>query len=303
MINYQLPITSCRLATNGAFDPPTLAADLAEVRRLYALFLERLHPSDWDRPARGQPHEWTLHETLAHLCALTGAGLDSICATLRGERYDFDGLDDRYQFTAYNRRGIDAHLPLPVDDLCAEFLGILDHAAALAAGLTPAQAQLASCMPIYNRPVTLVEALAIIMFHAGLHHTAQIAEPARVAPLWHQLSPEVRHRVIARVLRALSLLYRHDLGRGLRATLAFRVDGPGGGAWHLALSPESATSADGLPERPSLLLHLRHTDVFCHMFTGRLHLPRALLTGQLKLRGNLLLFPRLGALFSVDARA
>jgi hypothetical protein len=288
---------------NGAFHPATLAADLAEVRRLYAGFFDHLHPSDWDRSARDQPHEWTLHETVAHLCALTGAGLDSICAALHGQPYLFDGLDDRYHFTAYNRRGIDAHLPLPVDDLCAEFLDILDRAAALARGLTPAQAQLASCMPIYNRPVRLVEALAILMFHAGLHHTAQVAEPARVPPLWHHLPPDVRHRVVTRVLRALSLLYRYDLARGLRATLAFRIDGPGGGDWHLALSPESAASAEVMPERPSLLLHLRHTDVFCHMFTGRLHLPRALLSGQLRLRGNLLLFPRMGSLFSVDAHA
>ena len=39
------------------------------------------------------------------------------------------------------------------------------------------------------------------------------------------------------------------------------------------------------------------------MFTGRLNLPLVLLTGQLKLRGNLRLFPRFGSLFSVDARS
>ena len=44
--------------------------------------------------------------------------------------------------------------------------------------------ELASSMPIYNRPVKIVEAISIMMFHAGLHHSAQAAEPAGVPPLW-----------------------------------------------------------------------------------------------------------------------
>jgi hypothetical protein len=39
------------------------------------------------------------------------------------------------------------------------------------------------------------------------------------------------------------------------------------------------------------------------MFTGRFNLPIVLLTGQLKLRGDLRLFPRFGSLFSVDAKS
>jgi len=37
------------------------------------------------------------------------------------------------------------------------------------------------------------------------------------------------------------------------------------------------------------------------MFTGRFNPAVALLTGQLKLRGDLRFFPRMGTLFSVDA--
>jgi hypothetical protein len=138
------------------------------------------------------------------------------------------------------------------------------------------------------------------MFHAGLHHSAQVAEPAGVAPLWRRLTPDIRHRVIGRVLRAFSLLYRFDLGRELQAVIAFEVDGPGGGQWHVDLAPTAATSASGAVDRPSLTVHLRATDIFCQMLTGRLNLPLVLLTGQLKLRGDLRLFTRMGALFSVD---
>ena len=286
---------------NDPFDPQTLADDLCEVRRIYADFFSGLDADRWDLPVKRGSREWDLHETVAHLCALTGAGLESIQYLLRGENYVFDGLIDRYHFNAFNRRGIDEHLAIPMQELCAEFLGILDMTAAIARSLEPDQAEMASVMPIYNRPVKVVEAMGIMMFHAGLHHSAQVAEPAGVPPLWTQLSPEIRRRVIGRVMRALSLLYRHDLGRGLQAVIAFRIDGPGGGDWHVDVSPRSTSSGEGIVEHPSLVVHLNKTDVFCHMFTGRFNLPIALLAGQMKLSGDLRLFPRMGSLFSVDA--
>lgn len=285
------------------FDPQILADDLCEVHRIYARFFSQLKMEDWDKPVKGGAREWTLHETVAHLCALTGAGLESLQSTLRGEPYAFDGLTDRYHFVAYNRHGIDEHLSLPMKELCAEFLNILDQTAFIARTLQPDQVELASEMPIYNRPVKIVEAMGIMMFHAGLHHSAQVAEPAGLPPLWKQLPYEVRHRVIGRVMRALSLLYRYDLGGDLRAVFAFEMEGPGGGSWHVDVSPEGTSSAEGVALHPSLVLHMKKTDVFCRLMTVRLNIPLALLTGRLKLRGNLRLFPRFGSLFSVDARS
>ncbi len=284
------------------FDPRTLADDLSEVRRIYARFFAGLNPADWDRPAKGGPQEWTLHETVAHLCALSGAGLDSIACALQGETFVFAGLTDRYQFNAFNRRGIDEHLALPMAELCAEFLAILERAGQIAASLSPAQAEIASVMPIYNRPVKVVEALSIIMFHAALHHSAQVAEPAGVAPLWQQLSPEILHRVIGRVMRALSLLYRYDLGGQLATTIHFQMGGAGGGSWYVELSPRTATSVEGTPAHPGLTLRLREPAVFCHMFTGRFNPLVSILKGELRLSGDLRIFPRFGTLFSVDAR-
>src|SRR4030095_4663870 len=93
------------------------------------------------KPVKGGPKEWPLHETIAHLCALNGAGLDSLKHTLRGEPYTFNGLDNRYVFNAYNRKGIDEHLGLPMKALGAELLGILDEAAVIARNLRPDQAE------------------------------------------------------------------------------------------------------------------------------------------------------------------
>lgn len=287
---------------NDPFNPQLLAADFSVLQRIYTEFFNNLTATDWTRPVKGAPREWNLAETVAHLCALSGAGLESIEAALRGENYVFSGLENRYQFNDYNRKGIDAHLGMEMRDLCAEFVSILERCGQVAAGLTPAQAQITADMPIYNRPLRIVEALGIIMFHAGLHHSAQVAEPARVVPLWQQLSPEIRHRVIGRVMRALSLLYRFDLGNGLHGAFIFEIGGPGGGVWHVTVAPDSATSEEGPAPARGLTLRLRDTGVFCRMFTGRMNLLPALLSGQIRLSGNLRLFPRFGSLFSVDAR-
>ena len=287
---------------NDTFDPQTLADDLHEVRRIYTEFFASLDEIRWDKPVKGGSKEWTLHETVAHLVALNGAGLESVKHTLRGEPYTFTGLDDRYKFNAYNRTGIDEHLDIPMKAVCFQLLDILSEAESIARNLTPGQAEMAAPMPIYNRPVKIVEVLSIIMIHVGLFHTAQVAEPVSLPPLWVQLSPEIRHRVIGRTMRAFSLLYRFDIGGPLRTTFAFRVDGPGGGEWYLELSPEAAYSGEGVSKRPGLVIHMRETAVFCQMLTSRLNLPVVLISGAMKLRGDLRLFLRMGTLFSVDAR-
>ena len=287
---------------DDTFYPQTLAADLSEVCRIYADFFSGLTQADWDRPVRGKHEEWTLHQTIAHLCALNGAGLEAIKHTMRGEPYTFSGLDSRYDLNAYNRMGIDNYLGLSRQALCTEALDILGEAASIADSLQPDQAGLGAVMPIYNRPISIVEALSIIMIHAGLFHSAQVAEPAGVSPLWTRLSPEIRHRTVGRVMRALSVLYRYDLTGSLKAVLAFRVDGAGGGSWHIDVSPTMSTSPEGAVDHANLVIHLRETAVFCRMFTGRLNPPVALLTGQMKLRGDLRLFLRMNTLFSVDAR-
>ena len=210
---------------NDPFDPQLLANDLCEVHRIYASFFSQLNMEKWETPVKDGSKEWNLHETVAHLCTLTGAGLESIRYTLQGENYIFDGLTDRYHFNAYNRHGIDQHLPLPMKELCTEFLNILEETACIARNLRSDQTELPSEMPIYNRPVKLVEAMAIMMFHAGLHHSARSQNQQAPLPPWKQLSPEVRHRVVGRVMRALSLLYRYDLGGDLRTVIVFQIDG------------------------------------------------------------------------------
>ncbi len=287
---------------NDILDPTTLADDLCEVRRIYAEFFAGFDQVSWDESPKGGPNEWTLHEAIAHQCALNGAGLESIKHTLRGEPYAFIGLDNRYKFNAYNRKGIDEHLGIPMKELCAELLGILDQAASIAHDLRPDQAERTAHMAIYNRPVRIDEALSIILFHVGLAHSAQVAELAGLPPLWIRLSPPMRHRLIGRAMRALSLLYRPDIGGSLSATLVFRIDGPGGGEWYVDLSPKVSTSGEGVVDHPGLVIQLRDTGMFFRMMTSRLKIPIALISRAMKLSGDLRLFLRMKTLFSVDAK-
>ncbi len=67
----------------------SLTGDLGEVQRIYANFFAGLSEADWNQLAQRGTQEWNLHETVAHLCGLTGAGLESIQCALLGEPYIF----------------------------------------------------------------------------------------------------------------------------------------------------------------------------------------------------------------------
>lgn len=285
----------------NAFDAKTLASDLAYVGTIYADFFAGLTAADWRLPEQDGGHEWNLREVVAHLGALSQLLQDSIQAALRGEEISDPALPNRFAFSQFNRLKIGERLHLPAETLEASFLEALSQSIDTARKLSPGELDCTVMLPIYNRPVSVGEMLGIQMFHSGLIHAAQVAEPAGVSPLWTHLSPQVRHRLITRFTRALSLLYRPDLGGDLRAVLAFRVAGEGGGSWHVDVSPEELRSVEGEVERADLSLWFRNTSVLFKMFTGRLNLLGAVLTGKLRPRGDLRLLFRMGELFSVDA--
>lgn len=54
-------------------------------------------------------------------------------------------------------------------------LAFIEGVADISRGLSSAQAEITSELSIYNRPLVVLEGLSIIMFHAGLHDTVQVA--------------------------------------------------------------------------------------------------------------------------------
>lgn len=287
---------------NNAFEADALARDLTRVREIYSDFFSGLAPADWHYPRQDEGEEWNLREVVAHLGALTELGQDSIEAALQGQAIAFPGLDSRFQFSRFNRQRIDERLELAPETLVADFLNALSRSIETARELTPLALACTVQLPIYNRPVRVDELLGIQVMHPGLTHAAQVTEPAGVPPLWTRMKPAMRRRTITRVTRALSLLYRQDLGGDLEAVIAFKVGGAGGGQWHVVLSPDNPQADLGALAKANLTLSLRDTALFFRMFTGRLNLLGALLTGRLRLRGDLRLFLRFRSLFSVDAK-
>jgi hypothetical protein len=287
---------------NMAFDAQILAGDLIQVRQIYTDFFAGLTEEDWRLPQGSGDHEWNTREVVAHLGALNQLLQDSIQAARRGDAISDPALPDRFAFERFNLMKINERLHMPVETLEAALLEALTQSIDTAQSLGPGELDCTVSLPIYNRPISVGDMLGIQVFHSGFIHAAQVAEPVGVPPLWTHLPAEGRHRVITRFARALSLLYRQDIGGELRAVLAIQVAGEGGGSWYVKLSPEDPSSEEGDAVQPDLRLWFRDTATLFRMFTGRLNILGALLTGLLKIKGDVRLFLRMGKLFSVDAR-
>jgi hypothetical protein len=287
---------------NDILDPQILAGDLRLIRETYTDLFSSLDPEALNRTGRSDRGGWTMREVAAHLGALNGAGIESIRHTLRGEDYRFEGLDDRYHFNAYNRTGIDRSLAAGTAWALDKAVAVLDDGERIARGLSAVQAATTAPLPIYNRRVRIDETLSIEALHSGLLHSAQIADPAGVPPLWTQFDEDVRHRLVSRLMLASSLLYRVDLADGLRDTIAFRVGGAGGGEWYLDFRPDGADWHEAPLARPGLSIRMRSTATLFRMATHRIRMPVALATGEVRVGGHLRLFTAMGRLTSVDAR-
>lgn len=106
--------------------------------------------------------------------------------------------------------------------------------------------------------------------------------------------------MITRLVRALGYLYWSDRGGPDGTTIALHIDGPHGGDWHVTGTPTVAHGGTGAPDRADLTLRFGDLDVACRMFTGRLKVLRSLLRRDLRLRGDLRILARFGAIFSSD---
>lgn len=299
---FRKDFNKVQMMGNMAFEAETLAEDLVQVRQIYTDFFQGLSDEGWRVPQKNGDHEWNTREVVAHLGALNQLLQDCIQAALHGEGISDPALPDRFAFERFNRLKIDERIILPVESLQTAFLEALSQSIETARSLRPEDLDCTVALPIYNRPVSVGEMLGIQVFHSGFIHAAQVAEPAGVSPLWTHLPAEVRHRVITRFARALSLLYRQDLGGELRAVLALQVAGEGGGSWYVELSPEVPGSEEGQVVRPDLSLWFRDTATLFRMFTGRLNIIGTILTRRLRIKGDVRLFLRMGKLFSVGAR-
>ncbi|HJR79672.1 MAG TPA: maleylpyruvate isomerase N-terminal domain-containing protein [Anaerolineales bacterium] len=280
------------------FDPQMLAADLLEVKRIYAAFFAARSQADWSRHTEPHARGWTLRETVAHLDSVGQAYLQAAEATLAGQPCHIPGMLQRTELPAWNQREIEARAPRSIADICNSFLGTLQQASNSVARLSSGILSQTTHFPFYHRPISLGELFGGEAAHPGLVHAAQVARGAGVAPLWVQYPPALLHRQLTRFFHLMALSYWPERGGKLQAAIRLSAAGPGGGSWTVTLAPTGGQVAEGTRQPPRLRIWFRNADSLCRAMTFQLSPLRAVLSAQAFAWGDLRLAFQMGWLFN-----
>jgi hypothetical protein len=276
-----------------------LIADLHTLEGMLTSFLQAIKPDAWQqRERRTQTDEWTLYETVAHLAAAAEFYLSALQHTLRNEVLVIQGFQQRRDLPAYNQQEIMLRQNLSPLQLITALQEALCNTIALAEQITPAQLQWQVQVPVFNRPLTVLEVLETQATHPGLVHAVQITVPAGVDPLWSLFKEDFMHRMLTRFFHLMTLTYWPERGGNLRATLQFIVAGAAGGAWYVRIAPTGCQSGEERSPDPRVTIQATSADALCQLFTGKITIMQALFRKKISVRGNLLLATRLLSLFS-----
>jgi hypothetical protein len=282
----------------NAFDPHILAADLTDVRKIFASFFAARTQADWERHTEKFNQGWALRETAAHLDAVGKGYQHAITSTLAGKPCHFPGMSKRTDLPIWNRREIDARADVPIAAICDSFLQTLGQAAELAGQLSPKDLIQSTPVPFYHRPMTIGEMLGSQAAHPGLVHAAQVANGASIKPLWNEFGSELLCRQITRFCHIMSLAYWPERGGNLRAIVSMSAAGPGGGDWYVTMTPEGSQTGQGIYPRPTLKIWFRNADALCKGLTLQVSPLRSVLTAQTFAWGDLRLAFQMGWLFT-----
>lgn len=283
----------------GAFEAYTLAADLLELREIYAGYFERVAADDWARPTERRPEAWTLHHTVAHLAA-TATGLNqAIAAALAGAPGPLaERALQREDLKAYNQEALAALAGQSDAELVALFLGALAEAARIAARSEEAALAQQIDIPFYQTNPTIAQTLGIQLVHAGIIHAAQVAIGQRAQPIWNFYRPGLMRRQLTRFFTNMALVYWPERAGDLHATINFTVNGKGGGSWYVSLAPELARAYVGKADKPTLSLTFAGAELFCKMLTYRTSIWRNVLLRRIRVSGDLGLAQRFTGYFT-----
>lgn len=281
----------------GAYTSYTLAADLLELREIFAGGFERMKAEDWARRTDRRPGGWTMRQALAHVEAAAHVFNTSIVAGLEGRPVEVPGMAGRADLKAANQAAVDARAETPVEQLCASFLGALQEAAHLAAPLGPEHMGRVVEVPYYGAAPTVAELFGCTLAHAGIVHGAQLAT-SRARPIWIFFQPGMMRRQLTRYFHMLGLSYWPERGGDMHATFGFHAEGQGGGSWTVRATPRGGRAKIGVPRTADVSLYFGSTDLLCRLATFQGQPWRYLVTRQLRVKGNLGLARRMGALFS-----
>jgi putative sterol carrier protein len=90
--------------------------------------------------------------------------------------------------------------------------------------------------------------------------------------------------------------FKPDKAAGVSAVIQYEITGDGGGTWHATIANGACTVADGAAASPNLTLTMSGQD-WLDMSAGKLSGQMAFMSGKLKLKGDMGLAMKIGAMF------
>jgi uncharacterized damage-inducible protein DinB len=274
-------------------------ADLLTLESILSTFFQESEAKLWH--PRGQPapvRAWTLQQTLAHMASAAELYLSVLQHTFYQTVPAPPIPQQRQDLQHFNQQEILRRQDLQVTELLTILLQSLTKTSELAQQLVPAQFTLPVPLPLFNRPLTVLELLEMQITHPGMIHAAQMALPAGKTPLWTRYDADFMHRMLVRFFRLMALIYWPERGGNLDATVQFLIAGAGGGEWHVSIGPTGGQFGEGRSSKSQVTIWAANADAFCQWFTGGLSTYQAIFKRKLFVRGNPLLAKKLPYLFS-----
>ncbi|MCW2956490.1 MAG: 3-hydroxy-3-methylglutaryl CoA synthase [Thermoleophilia bacterium] len=103
-------------------------------------------------------------------------------------------------------------------------------------------------------------------------------------------------QTVAGVFQAMEGQFKADKAAGINATFQFDITGDGGGQWNAVVADGAATFSEGVAESPTVTITALDED-WIRIVNGQLNPQMAFMTGKIKVKGDLALATKLGALF------
>lgn len=279
------------------FDLQTTAQDLRQFSHDFAAFVDQVPSDSWALRTGTREHDWTVHQTLAHLVSIGELLLCAAESARDGSPLAIEGLKQREDLRQWNETQIAKHLTTSPSELLQELTHVLEQAAQIAESTLPEQAQAETFVVVYNRTAPLRDLLDFQLSHAGVIHAAQITRPLEgIAPLWETYTPDFLARQLDRYLRHFSYGFWGNYYMGQGETLQFSIEGYGD--YFVHVTSEGAKTQRGIVEAPDYHLQFSSPAALFGLFNVQLPIKDALQTGQLQVRGDWQASFRLIKLFS-----
>jgi putative sterol carrier protein len=101
---------------------------------------------------------------------------------------------------------------------------------------------------------------------------------------------------VAGVMQEMEGKFKPEKAVGIDATFQFDITGEGGGQWNAVINDGAATFNEGTADSPTVTITATDDD-WIKIVNGQLNPQMAFMTGKIKVKGDLGLATKLGALF------